>query len=392
MIRHPCVMLTLSFVFATPHEGLSGDPADVPKRSPSGQTLLVPKDLQTLGEVYYVIGGAGTQFTLETDAPLLRLVATCNRVAGYFVTPFELENGRTPLFGGALRIPVASLNTGYERFDAGLHGSDGLNLADHPEILISFVSAGTAESVVKENNREQCQFNLVGEITIRNKTIRFESPARMTLLPFTRATEQFSPSDLLMVRTKLSISLAEVGGTMGTTLGPGFAGKSAELELYLMCTTVAPERSFDPRIREDLYAKQLMFMTKLRDFNDPVNAYVYGCAFMKEIWDDSRMLNDLALAVLTDEYVRRRDLFFVEEAAQQANKLTEYKDPVQLNTLALLCYERGDLDCVVKWSRKAVDNLAGQPFFVGPPIRAALEEYEAQAQMRPETKEVPGKE
>jgi len=392
MIKYPCVVLTLSFVFTAHHEGLSGDFADVPERSPSGQTLLVPKEHQTLGEIYYVIGGSGTQFTWETDAPLLRLVATCNRVAGYFVAPFDLENGRTPLFGGALRIPVASLNTGYEQFDAGLHGPDGLNFADHPEILISLVSAGPAASVAKENNREQCQFNLVGEITIRNKTIRSESPARMALLPFTRATEQFSPSDLLMVRTRFSVSLADIGVTMETTLGPGFTGRNAELELYLLCTTVAPERSFDPRVREDLYAKQLMFMTKLRDFNDPVNAYVYGRAFMKEIWDDSRMLNDLALAVLTDEYVRRRDLLFVEEAAQQANKLTEYKDPLQLNTLALLCHERGDLDCAVKWSRKAVDNLAGQPFFVGPPIRAALREYEAQAQMRHETKEAPGKE
>ena len=62
----------------------------------------------------------------------------------------------------------------------------------------------------------------------------------------------------------------------------------------------------------------------------------------------------------------------------RANELTEHKDPQYLHTLARLHYERGDLEGAVKWSRKAVKNLTGQPFFVGPPIRAALEEYEAQ--------------
>jgi len=43
----------------------------------------------------------------------------------------------------------------------------------------------------------------------------------------------------------------------------------------------------------------------------------------------------------------------------------------------------------VKWSSKAVENLEGQPFFVGPPIRAALQAYEAEAQARPEPAKVP---
>ena len=83
--------------------------AGVPERSPGLQTLIVPERDREHGEVYYVIPGAGTQLTWEEDAPLLRSVATCNRVVGYAVAPFELEDGVAPLFGGALRIPVASL-------------------------------------------------------------------------------------------------------------------------------------------------------------------------------------------------------------------------------------------------------------------------------------------
>ncbi len=391
MMGYRFVVFALSLICTVLCGASSSVAGDVPERARCGQTLRVPTEQQTLGEVYYVIPGVGTQLTWEEDAPLLRLVATCNRVVGYFVAPFELEEGRPPLLRGAMRVPVASFRTGYEQFDASFHGADSLNREEHPEILMSLVSAGPAKNVVKENNREQCEFKLVGELTIKTKRVRFESSARMALLPFSRATEPFSPSDLLMLRTKFRVSLADLGIVAASPFGTGFVGEHVDLELYLVCSTIHPSKQFDPRVKDELYVKQLVFMTRLRDFDDPVHAYVDGRALMKEMWDDSRMLNDLAWAVLTDEYVKRRDLVFIEEAAQRANELTEYKDPQYLHTLARLCYERGDLDGALKWSRKAVENLTGQPFFVGPPIQAALQEYEAEAKLRlqstPESKE-----
>lgn len=389
MMRYRLVVFALSFVCAALCGALSGIAADVPERSRCGQTLRVPTEQQTLGELYYVIPGVGTQLTWQEDVPLLHLVATCNRVVGYFVAPFELEEGRPPLLGGALRVPVASFSTGYEQFDVSFHGSDSLNREEHPEILMLLVSAGPAKNVVREDNRERCEFDLVGELTIKKKTVRFESPARMALLPFTRATEPFSPSDLLMLRTKFKVSLADMGISVASTFGRGFTGKHVDLELYLMCSTIHPSKQFDPRVKDELYVKQLAFMTRLRDFGDPVNAYADGRALIKQMWNDSRMLNDLAWTILTDEFVERRDLLFVEQAAQRANELTEYKDPQYLHVLARLCYERGDLDGALKWSRQAVENLAGQPFFVGPPIRAALQEYETEAQLRQQNAPAP---
>lgn len=389
MLRKRFIVPSLSFVCAAFCGVSSGVATDVPPRSADGQTLCVTEEEQRLGEVYYVIPGVGTQLTLQTDAPLLRLLVTSNRVVGYFVAPFELENGHVPLLAGALRVPVASLTTGYEQFDAGLHSPESLGREQHPEILISFVSAGPARKVLKEDNREQCECDLVGELTIKNKTVRFESPAHIALLPFSNSTQQFSPSDLMMLRTKFNISLADLGITWSSVQGKGFTGDNANVELYFMCTTIHPKENFDPRIDEAMYIQQLAFMTQLRDFNDPIKAYVLGRKHMKAIWNDSRMLNNLALNVLTDEFVKRRDLRFVQEAAQQANELTEWKDPQYLNTLASVHYERGDLDAALKWSRKAVENLPGQPFFVGPPIRAALQEYEAEAQTRQEADKKP---
>ena len=110
MVTHRCSVILLSLLCAA---AVGIPTAEVPPRSADGQTLVVPQSQRELGEVYYVVAGAGTQLSWESDAPLLRSVATCNRGVGYFVAPFELEQGKPPLLGGALRVPVASLRSGY---------------------------------------------------------------------------------------------------------------------------------------------------------------------------------------------------------------------------------------------------------------------------------------
>lgn len=359
-----------------------GVAAAVPERSAGLQTLNVPEKDRELGEVYYVIPGAGTQLTWETDTPLWRSVATCNRVVGYLVAPFELEHGASPLLAGALRVPVASLDTGYEQFDAALQGADRLDREHHPEMLVSFASAGPAGDVAKANNREECAFRLTGDLTVKDKTVRFEAPARLALLPFAQATERFSPSDLLVLRTGFDVALADIGIAAPSPVAPGFPGATVRVELYLMGTTIHPDRNFDPRVKPELYDKHLAIMTRLRDFDDPMGAYARARAFLKEIRNDPRMLNDLAAEILTDEHVERRDLGFVEQAVLRANELSGYEDPIHLGTLARLRYEQGDLDAALKWARKAADNVAGQPFFIGPTILAELEAYEAEARSR----------
>lgn len=359
--------------------------AEIPGRTAGGQTLCVPEAHARLGEVYYVLAGTGTQFTWDTDAPALRLVATCNRVVGYLVAPFDIEEGQPPLSAGAMRVPVASLNTGYDGMDGRLHGERLLNRAQHPEIAIQIIEAGPARNVDTVNKVTGCEFELKGELTIKDKTVRFETPAVLSILPMSRATEQFSPSDLLTLRTKFTVKLADLGIDPGAPTVADMNGTNVEIGLYFMGTTVQPEKNFDPRVKDEWYVRQLQFMTRLRDFNDPDDAYAYGRAFMKEIWDNAQLLNELASGVLTDEHVKRRDLAFVEKAILRANELSDHKDPTYLNTLARLRYELGDLEGAIEWQRKAVNNLEGQPFFIPPPIRAALQQYEAEAKRRAET-------
>jgi len=353
----------------------TGWAAEVAPRSASGQTLQVPQEVTDLGETYYLLPGVGTQFSWQTDAPMLRLDAACDRVVGFLVAPFELQEDQSPLLAGQMRVPVASLSTGYETDDAMLHGLLGREAC--PEILLSLVSAGPAREVREKDFIQQCTLDLVMDLTVNGTTVRFTSPAELALLPFANATQRFSPSDLITLRSKTTVALADLGIK---DQDPGFVGTEVEIELYFMGTTIPPEKNLDPRTRDEIHVKQLMFLTQVRDFNDPENGYEIGRSLLSQIWQDPRLLNDFAWLVLTDEHIRRRDLALVDQAIQRANDLTGYKDATCLHTLARLHYERGDLDGALRYARLAVDNLEGQPFYIPPPIRAALQGYEAEAE------------
>ncbi|MCK4341773.1 MAG: hypothetical protein KAY37_08630 [Phycisphaerae bacterium] len=152
------------------------------------------------------------------------------------------------------------------------------------------------------------------------------------------------------------------------------------IDVFLLCSTVSPEKNIDPSVKHEHFFKQLQFLTLLRDFNDPDQAYKFGRAFMKEIWDDGPALNRLAWAALTEEGLEKRALRFVEKAAGRANELTESRDAECLNTLARLHYERDDLPAALKWARQAVEHLAGLPPYVAEPIQEALKRYEARSE------------
>ncbi len=354
---------------------------DVPPRSNGGQTLVIPEKHLDLGEIYHVTPDLGTQLVWNSDAPLLRLMATCNRVVGYFVTPFDLEEGQSPLLTGAIRVPVASLSTGYERFDAEIHGPAMFDAAKYPEITFIITRVSEAKLISNENERRNYTLTLAGEFTLKDKTIELEMPASLTLLPFTWHTMQFSVGDLLILRAQIDIKAADVGLQPPNPAGNDFSAEVVKLDLFLLCSTVSPEKNLDPTIKHEHFRKQQQFLTLVRDFNDPRKGYEYGRAFMREIWDDAPALNRLAWATLTEEGIETRDLLFAAKAAQRANELSESKDPRCLNTLARVYYDKADLESALEWSRKAVENLEGVPPYVAAEIRAALQRYEARAKM-----------
>ncbi len=354
-------------------------PADVPPRSEGGQVLVVPQGHLNAGEVYHVQPAMGTQLIWHSDAPLMRVVAVCNRVVGYVVTPFDIEEGRAPLLAGAFRIAVASFSAGSERYDQEFHGPRALNAADYPEITLSITGVTDAQMTDGEKGRKTYTLKAAGELNMKDKTIAVVMPMRLTLAPFTWQTTQLGMGDALILRGQFDVPMADMSLDPSQPTESDYTADTANFDLFLLCNTMSPERNLFPDITHEQFCKQLRFLTLVRDFDDPEKGYEFGRTFMREIWDDAQALNRLASATLTEEGIKTRDLGFARKAAQRANELTEFQDPELLHTLAQVHLERADLESALKYARQAAESLEGAAPPVAAEVRATLQRCEAQA-------------
>jgi hypothetical protein len=357
--------------------------ADVPPRSEAGQTLVIPEEQLDRGDVYYVTPAEDTQVICTSDALLQRVAITSNRVVGYFVTPFEVGEDRPLLLAGALRIPVGSLKTGVRDYDTLLRGPQGLNAAEHPEITFRLMKVSDVKLVSDEKRRQTYTLNLAGELTLKQKTLAIEAPAEVRLIPFTWQTMQRNVGELLVLRTRLDLKLAD----LELPKPPQFRDRIADsvhVDVCLFCNTMSPEKLLDPQIKPAHHVQHLHFLTLLRDLNDPEKGYAFGRAYVRKIWDDAQALNRLAWAALTDDGIETRDLSFILKAAQRANELTGFKDATLLNTLARAYAEKAEWETCLKWAREAAAHLDGATPESAAEIRAALERWEAQARQSQE--------
>lgn len=357
--------------------------ADVPPRSEGGQTLAVPEEHLKLGEVYYVTPGEDTQVLCTSDAALQRVTATCNRVVGYVVTPFEIEADQAPLLAGAFRIPAAAFKTGVADFDQLLRSAPMLNAAQFPEVTFRLVRVADTQPASADKGRRSYTLTIAGELKAKDKSLAVETPAQLSLIPFTWQTMSRNVGELLALRCKFDVKLADLGITPPDR---SFAQRVAEVvhvDICLFCNTMTPEKLLDPAIQRQHHLKQLRFVTLLRDFDDPEQGYEFGRAYRKEIWADAQALNRLAWATLTEDGIATHDLGFALETAQHANELTEFKDPALLNTLARAYADKADLPAALKWSRAAAAQLETAKPEVAAQVRAALARYEAQAGEKP---------
>ncbi len=349
--------------------------ADVPPRAASGQTLDIPEKQLDQGEVFHVLPALGTQFVLRNDADLLLSVAVCNHVVGYFVAPFDLEAARTPLLAGAFRVPVPALRVGAAAADQRLLGSTGLDADSYPEITFILTDTRDVQREEGADGRYACKLSLLGQLTIKDQVVDIEIPAEVRRVPFTWQMQTLTMGDLLVVRGSWELPTDKCGLS---TDSADFIGPTTAFDIAFGCSTVPPDASLDPRVsRETLYAQQ-QFLTRLRDFDDPADAYAYGRELLSKFRDDAFALTQLAMLVLTEDDIERRDCAFVEQALKRANELTSGQDANTLNALARLSYQRGDLAGAVAHAQEAVEHLENLAPYEAFPIRQALQQYEAE--------------
>ena len=312
---------------------------------------------------------------MKAEAPLQRIALTCSRAVGYFVAPVDVTDTDPPLLAGALRIPVASLSTGSPGVDELPHSL--LQREQFPEITFRLTSVRDSTRTGGDKGRKDFKLTLLGDLTVKEKTLPLELSATVSLIPFTWANMGRTVGDLLLLRTTFDVSLADLGLKAPSPMLAPRMPTTAQVDVYLLCNTMSPETSLDPHVKSVHYVRTLKFLTLARDFNQPEAAYDYAREFMRDVWTDAAALDRLATTILTEDGVRTRDLGVVLTAAERANELTDHSKPGFLATVARAYYERGELGSAVRFARAATEHLDGVPPAQAEQFKATLAQYEA---------------
>ncbi len=115
-------------------------------------------------------------------------------------------------------------------------------------------------------------------------------------------------------------------------------------------------------LKEGLIARaaQSKFNKGIRseDAKDAEKAYQIGRALIAQKYGESAdMLNSLAWPVLDDAKIVHRDLDFAYDASKKACELTEWKNPMIIDTFALACFKKGKVTDAIEYQMMAIKLL-----------------------------------
>ena len=102
----------------------------------------------------------------------------------------------------------------------------------------------------------------------------------------------------------------------------------------------------------------------------------------KQFPDEAQPFNDYAWLLATGPKDDLRSGSRAVELANQACKLTEYKNSAYLDTLAAAYAENGDFDNAVKWQREAVKLAGDEPPDVQEDLKSRIPLYEGKKPYR----------
>ncbi len=350
--------------------------SQVPERSEGGQTLRVSEAELDRGAIYYVQPGGDSQLVVRSEALLQKVTVTTSRMVGYLVAPFDLDEEGVPLlYGGAFRVPVASLETAIEGGDVILSGPDFLDSARHREVTFLVTGVSGVRRTHRDDESARYELNLSGTLTARGVAREISVPASTTFMPSTDRTMARMDGDLLVLEGGFSLALADLGIAPKRQLQDRVP-REVGVEVRAILTTVSPDKSIDPREDPVRYRKYLRVITLLRDLDDVVGGYRLARELMTEVWDRPEELERLAAALASTEGIRRRDWNVALEASKRAVELTREEDPRMLSCLALVHHEMGGAASAVAWQRKAVERIDPSKAGALERARATLAWYE----------------
>ncbi len=119
----------------------------------------------------------------------------------------------------------------------------------------------------------------------------------------------------------------------------------------------------------------IKFETLLNGKKDKAAAYTWAKTMAKDEWDNASSMNSFAWRIVDEFPQENQDLDFALEIALRGCELTNYKNPMILDTLARCYWELGDQYKAIVWQEKAVENAEDDG--MGSSIKATLDQYRA---------------
>lgn len=217
--------------------------------------LVVPENAAGRGVIYHALPGRAVQATFTSTTPIETFKGETDGVIGFAIVerPEELartlsgegESGsveRGAMLAAEFAVPVDSIRTGIEMRDRHLQTEQWLDEARHPYIrfrLAFFAAPVDATPDGSPQGARTFSGALVGDMTIKGVTrpLRVEN-ARVALLPESEATRRVSPGDLMALRCRYTLALADFG-IQNAIVGRQVA-REIEVDQVIYLSTVGP--------------------------------------------------------------------------------------------------------------------------------------------------------
>ncbi len=349
---------------------------DAFERTAGGLSLVVPPELLESNLPYYVFPHEDEQVVVSSDAPLQRNRFISSYSVGFLVAPFDLDSEearRQPILGGAVRIPMHSLTGGSSFLRGLLFGGEGFDIDTHPEILVTFKSARDVVALPSDDpNRREFDLNATVEVQGNGRTFEVEAPIHLVFQAATMDGMNRYPGDLAVATTSFEIEASQLGVDVPPPLQVIIA-PTWTVDLYLGMTTVPPDKTLNPAQSQELTDAVNRYRVLARDLGDDLGAYRHFEAALEAFADDAEANERLSQAVLLSPGIQRRNLGLALRASRRAVELSERRDPMKLNTLARVLFERGDVDEAVEVQQEAVALVGDGPNKVA--LEANLDRY-----------------
>ena len=203
-----------------------------------GKTLVVPADHQAMGTVYYAITDKDRQIYFESNAPLENIKGQSNDVIGYAV----LSSDHTgTVVAGEWHLPVGSMKTGIELRDEHLAGKDWLDAASHPDIIVQVRELKGVTETKRSAAFTTYTGTIKADLTLHGVTRTIEIPkSTITLMPASDATRNVAKGDLMAIRSKFTVTLADYE-VSHPVIGEKVA-KDVDIDVSLFLSTLPPEK------------------------------------------------------------------------------------------------------------------------------------------------------